>query len=700
LDADAGGSVMAVEWFFALVEPEETTFSPAYAVQDYQVLSFSLSQDEGNFAKLEIDIKNPRLPLLGGLIWLWFSYSIDAAPAVPLFFGRLVGIPQSIFAERVTLEFIARPRDFGSQKEAIAQALKVLPHYDAVFVDEQRREDLDIVLEGYSYAWHIDRVTHEVTTSDVLIAEDGVIPLAENQLLYRGFSIDFNQVPLTSVDMEGVFNWDQIAGGEGIDITSAIVGNWPNEGYGAGGNITSFTLQEGDWPQPKASLGNGWVAADTTSCLPVYDLAVLTRSRSFDLTIDWGGWADVTGATGSTKTNFTESTQYLKTIPPGSIELPNIVTAQTFEQKFTEADPDVNIPQKLASFTIQTAWARSVIPLHHLKATLVVAFDANRPRAETLRFRMIADIQPILTLPGDDEVEVVKLNSVRLNNPLDPDEATDSTDTVLLPPMRDARRRSYVVTERGRSSVEYLLAVARAKLLKRSRAVQVTHILTTDAALQLIPDITLRKNVTVSDPRLPDGEALGKLVAYKFTLDGTAGTLECSVTIGCAPGRGGEVTEVLGSPVYAEWDVMGPDVQESTGGSVVFDNDMNDVAYSDPLFLPNDDGVDFLSTLTADDLIEEALTVQNPPALQRAALINGVAGPGMEQGIQPYMVGKLPGQEAVDARNRTVLRILEEVPTAARFKLKNMTGSFQQEQDIDVTVLKVPAMINLEFGTA
>jgi hypothetical protein len=64
------------------------------------------------------------------------------------------------------------------------------------------------------------------------------------------------------------------------------------------------------------------------------------------------------------------------------------------------------------------------------------------------------------------------------------------------------------------------------------------------------------------------------------------------------------------------------------------------------------------------------------------------------------MVGKLPGQEAVDARNRTVARLLEECPTAARFKLVNMTGSFQQGQDIDVAVLKVPAMINLEFGTA
>jgi hypothetical protein len=685
----------AVEWFFALVEPEETEFIQDYAREDYEVLAFSLTQEEGQFANLELSIKNPRAPLLGGLIWLWFSYSIDAAPAVPLFFGRLVGIPQSIFEERVTLEFIARPRDFGSQKEAVADALRVLPQYDAVFVDEQRREDMDVVLEGYPYAWHIDRVSLEVSTSDVLIAEDGSINIGETDLLYRGFAINFNQVPLTSLDMEGVFNWDQIGSGEGIDITSHIIGNWPNEaGYAAIGNITSFTLQEADWPSPGSSLGNGWVVHDTATCKAVYDLQVKTRATNFTLEIDWGRWADIGGNTGSTRTTFTESIQYLDVVPPGSIRLPAIATAFTSEAKYSSPDPELGIGSRLQSYNISSGSTSSVIPLHHLRPTLIVDFDANRPRAETIRFRMVADIQPILTLPGDDEVEIVKLNSVRLNNPLDPPEETDGD---LLPPMRDPRRRSYVVTERGRQSVEYLLAVARAKLLKRSRSVQITHILTTDAALALIPDLTLRKNVAITDSRLPDGEALGKLVSYRFALDGTTGTLECAITIGCAPGRGGEVTEILGSPVYAGWDVMGPDVQESTGGYVAFEDDLT---YSPPLFLPDDDGVDFLSQLTVDDLILEELTVQNPPAAQRAVLTSGTDAAGLQQGIGPFMVGKLPGQEAVDARNRTVERLLEECPTAARFKLVNMTGSFQQGQDIDVAVLKIPAMINLEFGTA
>lgn len=682
-----------VEWFFALVDPEDTEFSQDYARQDYTVLSFVLSQEEGQFASLELSIKNPRTPLLGGLIWLWFAYSIDGEPAVPLFFGRLVGIPQNFLDERVTLQFVARPRDYGAQKEAVAEALKVLPYYDLAFVDEQHQDDLDVVLEGYPRAWHIDRVTHEVTTSDVLIGEDGVINLEETDLLYGGFEVEFNQIPLTSVDVEAIFNWDQIADG-GVDITSHILANWPNEGFAAQGTITSFTLQADDWPKPGASLGSGWVAGEGTICHAVYDLQTKSKSEGLTLTIDWGSWTDIGGNTGGTSTTFNTSDQYLEKVPPGSISLPPILTDFSNDIRFTEADPDRGGPSRVASYNASSSWVDSVIPLNHLRPTLIVSYDANRPRAETIRFTMVADIQPIVTLPGEDEVEQIKLNSIRLNNPVDPPEETDGD---LLPPMRDARRRSYAVTERGQQSLAYLVALAKAKLWKRSRSVQITHILTKDAALELIPEITLRKNATVMDPRIADGEALGKIIAYRFSLDGNAGRLECALTIGCAPGLGGEVTAVAGTPTYAEADVMGPDVQEFTGRYVTFDSS---VAYSPALFLPNDDGVDFLTDLTAAELIEEDLTVQNPPATQRAALENGVAKPGLMQGIGPLLIGKIQGKEAVEARARTVDRILEEVPTAARFKLKNMTGAFEQDQDIAVTELKIPAMINLGGGTA
>ena len=165
-------------WYFALVDADQTTFSLAFARNDYTVLAFALSQEEGQFASLEIVVENPRRPLLGDKIWLWFSFDgIETGGVTPLFFGRLVGIPQSVFDERVTLQFMARPVDYGSRKATAAAVLKVLPYYDEIFIDEQHRDDLDVVLEGYPQVWHIDRVTHVVGTSDVLIGEEGEIEI-------------------------------------------------------------------------------------------------------------------------------------------------------------------------------------------------------------------------------------------------------------------------------------------------------------------------------------------------------------------------------------------------------------------------------------------------------------------------------------------------------------------------------------------
>lgn len=680
--------VDSIEWYFAKVGPEDAAFSQDYARQDYTVMAFALEQEEGQFASLELDIRNPRGPLLSGDIWLWFSMSVDGAPAVPLFFGRLVGIPRTMFAEKVTLQYDARPVDFGSQKTAVAEALKVLPYYDKVFIDEQQRDNIDGVLEGYSVVWHTDRVTHEVGVSDVLIGEDTLIELDPTDILYNGFDLDFNQIPLTSVEVEAVFNWDQIAAG-GVDLTSHILENWPASIVGtAAGVITSYTLQASDWPKPGSRLADGWTAVEGTECVEVYDLTVRSKSDGFTLTIDWGTWTDLSGNTGAVTTTVNTSDQYLVATPPGSIQLPPITTDFEFQVKYTEPDPGDSGPTRIASINSSTKWTESVVPLHHLKPKLVVGFDAARPRKETVRFTMVADVQPVVTLPGEDETLPIKLNSVNLNEPLDDPEETDGD---LLPPIRDPRRRSYAATERGDKSIKYGLAVARANLLKRSRAAQITERLTRDAALDLIPQISLTRNMDIPDPRIQGEGALGKTVAYRFAVDGSSGVIDCQVTIGCAIGRGGEVTAVAGTPTYATADTMGPDVQVFTGRTVLFDSS---VGYSPAQFVPNDDNLDFLSTLTADDLIEDALTVVNPPATQRALLDDGI-----EHLTQSSSIGgdfEDRARDFIERRQELVEKIMEDNPTTAQFRLKGMKKLFESDQEIDVTQLRVPTQIQLE----
>ncbi|WP_210213894.1 hypothetical protein, partial [Mesorhizobium sp. M2D.F.Ca.ET.140.01.1.1] len=81
-------------------------------------------------------------------------------------FGRLVGVPQQIQGNAITLTIMARPSDYDALKRALANTMKVAPYWDPMFLNADLRDDPDTVLEGYTHAWHIGRVDLGVTASD------------------------------------------------------------------------------------------------------------------------------------------------------------------------------------------------------------------------------------------------------------------------------------------------------------------------------------------------------------------------------------------------------------------------------------------------------------------------------------------------------------------------------------------------------
>ncbi len=109
---------------FAWAGPAETTFTSAHEREDEEVFAFWLEHTEGDFATLAIDIKNPRRQYLaeGANLWMWLS-----ADGLPLFFGRLIAVPEDLHAEIVRLSFTARPAGFDAAKRALADTLRVAP---------------------------------------------------------------------------------------------------------------------------------------------------------------------------------------------------------------------------------------------------------------------------------------------------------------------------------------------------------------------------------------------------------------------------------------------------------------------------------------------------------------------------------------------------------------------------------------------
>src|SRR4249919_1882400 len=251
--------------YFAWIDATETTFGSEHLRWDEQVFSFTLKQDEGDPASMTIVVRRPvnvdgdAIGLLGPgrKIWVWFA--LDCGPALIKLRGRLVGVPTSIFEELVTLEFVARPIDLVAQKEALAETLRVLPYYDEVVIDKARRTDPEVVLEGYTAIWHYDRETHQLTVSNEVTGEDGLVEFdgmsEDGKVLWDGLGLTLTSGPLSRVDVNAEFNWTQGARGN-VDLTEYLTSNWDSSGYAPTGGIASFTFAASDWPKNGAGIGN------------------------------------------------------------------------------------------------------------------------------------------------------------------------------------------------------------------------------------------------------------------------------------------------------------------------------------------------------------------------------------------------------------------------------------------------------------
>jgi hypothetical protein len=319
--------------------------------------------------------------------------------------------------------------------------------------------------------------------------------------------------------------------------------------------------------------------------------------------------------------------------------------------------------------------------LHHVKPTLKAAYSAGRQCTERVAVSLVADVQPILTDPEDGEA--LRIDDVRSVN------LSEAINGVM--PIDDPRRRSYIATARGNRSIEYLIALARANLMKRARVVEIAFA----PKLSRMPEISLRKNCFLIEPRI--GEALGKIIGYSVALDGSDGRINCQITIGCAIGRGGSAVAAGGNPTYCEEAYTGADYQQFTNRIVLFDTS---VGYQPPNAAPNDDGLDFLSTLAVEDVIETPLAVENPPAVQRATLLAPpiTGGSGSSVGFGSFLTS-FPMEDATDvvkSRSEFVNNILKQVETKATFKLKSMTREFTSDYEIATTDLNIPTGYDLE----
>jgi hypothetical protein len=380
-------------FYFYWALPTETTFNASTMnVFDENVYSFKINHEEGQIPTLDITIKNPRVGLLnaGRRLDAWFAWD-NAGTVQPLFFGRLVGVPSGLFKELVSLQFIARSPTFISDKQALAETLKVAPYYDQFFLDVAHQDDPDSILEGYSALWHTDRLTRATTTSDVLDGEDGTVTFDQNNAFYDSVDLQIGAPPLVNVRVEASVKWTQRFAGY-FSVPAVSVASYTGESFMS------------DWPKAGAGLGGGYTV-ETSFVDDIYHVA---QTPTTNYQSSWTNPDPDKGQCSTESASTQSSGPALLSPNPLSCVLTEYLVSGVC---FPDSDPPQNIPA-------QVSVTGMIVPAWYLSASMTLRYDTERSYSELLAFDVVANVQSILADPTvDQDTELLTINGVDLGKP-------------------------------------------------------------------------------------------------------------------------------------------------------------------------------------------------------------------------------------------------------------------------------------------
>lgn len=393
---------MTIPFTFYWANETETTFNPSTMnVLNEEIVTFDIGHEEGQVPTLDIVVKNPRIGLLapGRKVWAWFGWYNPAHSAYePLFFGVLVGVPTSLFQEKIMLKFIARSPTFIQDKQALAETMKTSPYYDPVWIETGKRDDPDTILEGWSSVWHIDRLTNVITHSDMLVGEDGTTTFLSNEALYNSVSLELGQPPLTNIRVEATTNWTQRSSGFITDVPVL--------------NISSYTGDTliSDWPKPGGAIGGGYKCEASY----IIDTYFVSETPQFSQTISWKG-GNISNPGQCSDSSTTNSASGPALLAPHHLE--GVLTAYSVTGICDPfGDPPDNPPvNRPSSFSVTGI----IVPEWNVSMSMTLRYDSSRAYSEVLAFDMTANTQALLASPTvSQNTELITISSVDVGQPL------------------------------------------------------------------------------------------------------------------------------------------------------------------------------------------------------------------------------------------------------------------------------------------
>lgn len=208
--------------YFAAVADNEVFNTGVHLVEDLQVFNVKISQSEGEFARAELEVTNPREGLLLDTRKQRLFISCEESPGGPivlLFSGRITGFPLDLDDEIVTLEYIAQPEGWQTTQQTFLDTLKVAPYYNELFIPVEDRDLPEEILAARSTLLHWNRATGAISISDILQGSQTID--IGGDFFFDSLNTAISDPPLRAANLSIEVQWEQFGVGE-VNVGEAV----------------------------------------------------------------------------------------------------------------------------------------------------------------------------------------------------------------------------------------------------------------------------------------------------------------------------------------------------------------------------------------------------------------------------------------------------------------------------------------------
>lgn len=480
--------------YFALTTDQEAFDATTHARNDLDVLSLSISQDENEIARAEMEIQNPKGKLRERKILI-------SEDGILLFRGTISSVPRGDSGETVTIEAIARPDNADVVLQELVDGLKYAPFYDLLFIPVGEENDPSEVLAGHGKVLAWDRANHTVDAADILGGSSSVTV----EPFFNSLSYDITEDIPRSASIVANVSWSQrIRRSHNLQTSifalSTMTPDKLIEGFPKAGDELSsgFRVVSSEIEEEKTGLGRSM----RQQVAVVHNVASDELDPAFIAEGSYVEKAEIVPLTGNL---IVVSDHSVRRIEHASLTL----TAGIQEVLNTDAIDIEDIT--LRDITVGNGYP-GWQPRVNYAAGDVVVCGTHEYRSKTDHF-----------------------SSFRFN-----EDAWDDLGEAAY--ITSQTSDSFFASSRGADAAEHMKARAEARLRYLSRAVVVSF----DCAMPNPSLITADCQATVIDPRFDGGTATGRVISYR--LDWVNGARTASFDVACCAGLGEGEPVVLNAP--------------------------------------------------------------------------------------------------------------------------------------------------------